>query len=114
MSIKLSAFLEAHARRVYSMIDRRGIFAAKVLLEKICEGELKDGFTQRDVYRPQWSSLTNQSDANDALSELIDRRYLVEEKIGPTPEGGRPTIKYRIHPEILKTSENTLDKTDKT
>jgi putative DNA primase/helicase len=111
MAIKLSEFLEAHARRVYSMIDRRGIFAAKVLLEKICEGELKDGFTQRDVYRPQWSDLTNQPDVNDALSELVDRRYVVEEKIGPTPEGGRPTIKYRIHPEILKTSEIAPDKT---
>lgn len=110
---KLCDFLECHARRVYSMIDRRGVYTAKILLEKILDGELKDGFTQREAYRPQWSGLSP-TEVNEALSELIEHRYLIEEEVCATAQGGRPTFKYRIRPGLTKTLQDEHDKTDNT
>jgi hypothetical protein len=111
---RLCSFLESHARRVYSMIDRRGIFAAKVLLNKIRDGELKDGFTKRDAQRPVWSGITTSEDAQEACEELVERGYLKEERIEPSSKGGRPTIKYCIHPDLRKMQEKRTVKTDKT
>ncbi len=113
-AIKLSYFLESHARRVYAMVDRRGVFAAKVLLEKICNGELVDGFTQRDASRPQWSGLSTSADIKEACDELVERGYLMEEKVDTTSKGGRSTLRYRIRPDFSKIPKDGTDKTVKT
>ena len=107
----LCGYLETHARRVYSMIEHRGIYAAKALLKKIREGEIGDGFTQREVYRKGWSGLDSKG-TEDACAEMIAKGWIKEEITPTTPRGGASGTKYRLHPILRKSSEAGADKTD--
>jgi hypothetical protein len=107
----MCVYLETHARRVYAMIENRGIYAAKALLKKIREGLIKDGFTQREVYRKGWSGLDNKGTDN-ACIELVLKGWLKEEIIPPTSKGGPSVAKYRLHPNLRKKTEIDADKTD--
>ncbi len=95
------AYLEAHAKRIYSMVDSKTIVRAKTLLKKLQAKQLPNPFTKRDIYRKEWSNLTNTSDAAEACKELIKRGWLKKEKVKSTSQGGAPTTRYYIHP-ILK------------
>ena len=57
-AIAFSVYLESHARRIYGAADVIEVTAAKAILAHIRQGELKDGFTARDVHRHGWSKLT--------------------------------------------------------
>lgn len=109
----LCQYLEAHARRIYSMLDgnKEG---AKVLLHKLKEGALKDGFTGRDVQRKGWSWLKSPQDVEIACVELVEMRWLRERSIPTTATGGAPTTRYYIHPVLLNKAKPATDKTDKT
>jgi|GEM_PF-137109 len=112
-AIRFGNFLETHTRRIYSMVDRRGVMEGKTLLSKICDGELEDGFTLRDVYRPSWSGIPNADEAQEACDELVKRHWIKERKVPIGPSGGRPSIRYGICPN-LKTHQKSPAKTDKT
>jgi hypothetical protein len=107
----LCAYFESHARRVYSMIERRGIDAAKGLLKKIREGKVGDGFSQREIYRNGWTGL-DRAGVEDACDELIRKNWLKEGVSPPTVKGGVPGYRYHLHPSLLKTSIPGTDKTD--
>ena len=92
-------YLETHARRIYSSIAHRSTGAAHTLAAKIEEGSLADGFTARDVYRPQWSGLTERDTAQLAVDVLQDHGWLRSEKVGT---GGAPSTLYRINPQVLR------------
>lgn len=104
-AISFTRYLEGHARRVYSMVERRGIHAAKTLLRKIHEGELRDGFTTREVQRKGWASLIRQEEILEALEELVDNKWIRPKQSPPMPNGGRPSTTYCLHP-LLKGGEN--------
>jgi len=59
-------------------------------------GKLRDHFTARDVFRNGWTLLASPEQVRDALEVLTDHGWLqpYEEK-----GGGRPTTRYRIHPD---------------
>jgi putative DNA primase/helicase len=110
-AVDLCAYLETHARRVYAMIEHRGVYAAKALLKKIREGAIGDKFTQREVYRKGWSGLDSKG-VEDACIELISRGWLKEEVVSPALKGGATGFKYRLHPSLQKISEPGTDNTD--
>lgn len=114
LAAALCAYLEAHARRIYSIVEHRSVLKAKSLLKKLKQGDLVDGFSLRDVYRKGWSGLTTANDAGESLAELVERGWLKEEKVPGSPQGGGSTARYRIHPTLLKVRGSLADTTDET
>src|SRR5262249_37546052 len=58
-ALAFSKYLESHARRVYAASGVMEIVAAKAILLHLRRGDLKDGFTARDVHQRDWSGLTD-------------------------------------------------------
>lgn len=97
-AIHWCTYLRTHAERIYSVADQSIFDAAKTVVAKISSGHLKDGFTARDVYRPEWNRLKGKGVVRAALRLLVSRGYLRE--VAVEPATGRPTIRYLIHPEL--------------
>lgn len=96
-------YLEAHARRCYGLLKDDGLRATQALASKLEKGELENSFTLRDVRRHQWRALTEDKNIQAALDWLEDLYWIRGELVGGTrPGSGRPTIKYRINPIIIK------------
>nr|SPS06672.1 protein of unknown function [Candidatus Nitrotoga fabula] len=97
-AIQWAHYLRQHAERVYACATRTNTRYARALLAKIMEGAVVDGFTPRDVYLKCWSLLDVEgvAKATDLLCELD---YLMRVEKRPQ-QGGRPSITYRINPNI--------------
>ena len=65
-------YLESHARRIYSIVTDPATAAAKALAKRILQGDVRDGFVLRSVYRNAWAGLDKQSSelAVELLVEL--------------------------------------------
>jgi hypothetical protein len=93
-----SEYLDSHAQRVYGSLTHHEVGAAKAILRKIKQGKLEpDGFSSRDVWRPQWSKLTDREQVIKALNLLVDYQWLnsIEQK----DTGGRTATLYTLNPE---------------
>jgi hypothetical protein len=102
-AIAFSEYLETHARRAYAAGSQFETAAAKTILAHIVKGDLKDGFTARDIQRRNWSNLTDRGDIQNGLDMLSDLDWIFPEKFAPSPGGGRPpSDTYRINPRGLK------------
>ena len=108
-AICFARYLESHARRIYASGSEGETSAAKAILAKICKGDLRDGFSARDVHRPRWSNLSDREDVQAGLDLLCDLHWTAEEERKPGSKGGRPSTVYRINPTCL-----TWDETRKT
>jgi hypothetical protein len=95
-------YLEAHAVRCYGATTTASLGAARRILARIRARDLVEGFTARDVYRPQWSGLTGREAVYAALSLLVAHGYLAEQETPATLAGGRPTVAYLIHPSVRR------------
>ena len=94
-ALGLATYLETHAKRAYAAGPEAETATAKAILGHIRKGDLSDGFTLRDVCRPQWSNLTDRDQAQAGLHLLCDLDWIVA--VG-APTGGRPTTRYNINP----------------
>jgi putative DNA primase/helicase len=94
------SYLEPHAQRIYHSVTARLDTAARLLGEKIRARKLASPFTARDVYRPQWTGLTEPEDVTRALEVLEDLAWLVSDSPAATVAGGRPTLRYHINPRV--------------
>jgi hypothetical protein len=99
MAIGWGEYLEAHARRIYSLALQPAALPAAVLAQRLRQGDLADGFALRDVYRQHWSGLATHDDAGQAVNLLADLGWLRAEQQG-TP--GRTRTVYRINPLIYE------------
>jgi Protein of unknown function (DUF3987) len=61
-------YLETHARRLYAAAEDPDLERARALLKRIRSGEVKDGATERSIYRHAWSRLTT---PKWSLTELL-------------------------------------------
>ena len=94
-------FLEAHARRCYGLLADSGLRSAKALASKIEAGALTNGFTSREVRRREWQYLKTEEAVTSAVEWLEDAGWLRPEKTGGAGQGlGRPTVRYRINPQV--------------
>ena len=100
-AIRWAVYLETHARRIYGHAVQTDVAAGKLLLAKLRKGALHDGFTARDVYRPQWSGLTERQAVEDALALLVDHGYLREHE---QRTGGKPLVTFKINPQCANTA----------
>jgi hypothetical protein len=93
-------YLESHARRVYRSADEAELAAAKAILKHIKSGDLKDGFTARDVHQHGWAHLSEREQVGAGLGLLADLDYLAALAPATGAQGGRPKVTYRMNPRI--------------
>jgi putative DNA primase/helicase len=99
-ALATACYLKSHARRVYGSADEAELAAAKAILARIKTGDLRDGFTARDVHQHGWSHLTEREQVGAGLNLLIDRDYLADSVAPGSLQGGRPKVTYTINPRV--------------
>lgn len=92
-------YLESHARRVYGSGTQPDTDTAKAILARIRKGDLKSGFSSRDVWRKGWTKLADRDQVAAGLRLLVDYEWLFEDRL---ETGGRPATVYRVNPRGLK------------
>jgi hypothetical protein len=98
----LCDYLQEHARRIYHTVVARVDIATRLLGDKIRARKLADHFTTRDVYRHEWTSLTDPRDVARALDSLSELYWVRSEPTIPTSTGGRPILRYSINPRVWR------------
>ncbi len=100
-ALKWHGFLFSHAERCYAGISSTSQEGARLLLNRIKNSELQDGFTVRDVYRKGWSLLSSPKEATEATDQLCDLGWLRGVKDErKSPGEGKPAIRYFMHPSL--------------
>ena len=94
-ALTLAGYLEGHAVRAYGSIESANAATARSIWRKIVKGDLAEGFSERDVYRPNWSGLKDKTAVKAGLQLLVERDWLAIENV---ETGGRPTSHYVINP----------------
>jgi putative DNA primase/helicase len=87
-------YLESHARRAYGSATANTAHTAKAILAKIKSGDLKAEFSSREVWRPQWTHLTDRDAVTTGLKMLVDYDWLLLVK---KETGGRPQWTYTLN-----------------
>jgi hypothetical protein len=100
-ALSFASYLESHARRLYASASEAETSAAKAILKRVRSGELKDGFTARDVHQHGWSHLTERDQVSAGLCLLVDLDHLAVSERAPL-QGGRPKTAYRINPRVMR------------
>ncbi len=70
--------------------------AAALLAAQLAHGRLHSPFTARDVYRNEWTGLTEPRVVQGALEGLAELGWIRAETVR-APDGGRPTVRFRIN-----------------
>ncbi len=108
-SIAMGAYLETHARRLYSVAANPGLSAATRLLAKITSGALPREFTLREVYRKGWSGLGTKEDAEPAASLLEEYGWLRAKRVSTA---GAPKDVLVVNPRASDGPTAGTDRTD--
>ena len=101
-ALECAEFFEAHACRVYGAGGEIETKAAKAILKRIRGGDLRDGFSARDIHQHRWSKLTDVEHVRIGLSLLCDLHHLAVVQQPSGPKGGRPTAAYKINPKTIR------------
>jgi len=92
-------YLESHALRIYSLALDPLQSAVSALAGKIKSGKLIDGFSERDIYKAEWSHLGDSQVVQGACRELELDGWI--RQIRPERGAGRPASPcYRINPAL--------------
>jgi hypothetical protein len=97
-ALAFAEYLKSHALRAYGAGAGLVRPQAKAILARIRRGDIKDGFTAKDVYRNHWAGLGH-SETRAGLELLEDFDWLRPAEI---ITGGRPITKYTINPRALQ------------
>jgi CubicO group peptidase (beta-lactamase class C family) len=92
-------YLEAHARLIYATITDMARVAAALLATKIARHRLPSPFTAREVYRNEWTGLTERRVVQGALEFLEELGWLRSELVRAA-DGGRPSVRFHINPRL--------------
>src|SRR5713101_546036 len=92
-------YLAAHARRLYAAVTDAARVAAALLATRLADGRLASPFTAREVYRQEWTGLTEPRVVLGALECLQELGWLRSEAFRP-PDGGRPTVRFHLNPRL--------------
>lgn len=98
MATEWCAYLESHAGRVYGGTVLPGMESAREITKHIKRGAIQDGMTIRELWRPQWSRLSNSDEVKAGLEVLTDYGWVTVDKIST---GGRPSETIRLNPRLL-------------
>jgi len=97
-AIAWAKYLESHARRIYGLAIDPAVQGARALAKRIKNGEVKDGFSLREVYRRHWSGLSDRETVEPAVDLLVELGWL-KEVVEQT--AGAPKTFYRVNPAVL-------------
>ena len=97
-ALSWAAYLETHAVRTYGSTTLASADAARAIVAKIKSGHLKEKFGSRDVWRPQWSLLTDRDTVHAALELLVDYDWL---SVANVKIPGRTATVYTVNPKVL-------------
>lgn len=96
-------YLEQHARRIYGLAAGHAQEAAKALAARLRKGELTERFTERDVYRKCWASLSDPEQVARACRELEACGWIRRVQQPRSATGGRPASPtYEVNPKVMK------------
>ena len=73
--------------------------AAALLAAKLTHGGLPSPFTAREVYRNEWTGLTEARVVQGALECLADLGWLRPEAV-QAADGGRPSVRFHTNPRL--------------
>jgi putative DNA primase/helicase len=93
-------YLECHARRIYHCVTARTDTAVRLLGEKIRARKLPSPFTTREVYRHEWTGLSDPADVARGLEVLEELTWVEGETSQAALAGGRPQIRYHVNPKV--------------
>ena len=93
-------WLESHARRIYSCIKSPFRVSMESLAKHLCDGDLEDGFTVRDVRLNNWKHLGENAEIEDAVTGFEELDWLRQRAPKSNPKGGRPTKVWDINPAL--------------
>lgn len=93
-------YVEAHAKRIYSLVVSPQLRAAAELGRRIQEGwKHQEGqFTARDVYVNGWSGLDTPERTRGAFEVLTDANWICP--LADKSKRGRPSELYAINPRL--------------
>jgi RES domain-containing protein len=92
-------YLQGHARRLYASVTDQAQVAAARLAAQLTHGRLPSPFTARDVYRNEWTGLTEPRVVQGALAYLEELGWLRSEAVR-IPDGGRPSVRFHPNPRL--------------
>lgn len=94
-------YLKTHARRAYAIITTPDVATAKAILHRLRKRDIKVPFSAREIYRNNWSNLSEPEKVRNALAFLEDLDWLVSSSTPPTVQGGRPQVVYTLNPKVV-------------
>lgn len=98
-ALEWMSYLDQHAQRAWGSLTLDRNDAARAILRRIVKGQLVvDGFTEKDVYKNDWTGLGKGPRLTEALKALCDYDWLHAEVVST---GGRPKTIYRPNPRGL-------------
>src|SRR6266849_4655222 len=92
-------YLAAHARRLYAAVTDAARVAAALLATRLAAGRLASPFSAREVYRQEWTGLTEPRVVQDALECLEELGWIRSEAFRPR-DGGRHTVRFHLNPRL--------------
>ena len=98
IALEWAKYLEAHARRAYGSLMVDNGDAARTIWKKIQKGDLRDGFTERDIYNRNWANLQKGPRLTDGLKLLVENDWL-SSHVRQT--AGRSSTVFNINPKAL-------------
>jgi len=102
-AIGLLAYLERHMNRVYASIRTPEQKAVETLAKHLRKGDLKNGFSSRDIKRKGWEHLSDSGNTESALESLEELIWLRPMQQAKSSNGGRPTPRWEINPALTST-----------
>ena len=94
-AVAFAEYLETHARRAYGAGIVAETAAAKAIMARLRKGDLPGPFSARDIYRQDWSNLSDREQVQAGLELLADLDWLIPET---QRTGGRPRTLYHVNP----------------
>jgi hypothetical protein len=94
-------YLETHATRLYSSAEDPAMEGARVLLDRIRNGDVSDGDSTRSIYRKHWTKLSTPEEVSGACAVLEESGWL---RVEAVKTDGRSTTKLRLHPTLREQS----------
>jgi len=99
-AIAWCAYLQGHARRLYASVTDMARVAAALLAAKLTHGRLPSPFTAREVYRNEWTGLTETRVVQGALKCLAESRVASAEAVRGPPTAERPSVRFHTNPRL--------------
>jgi hypothetical protein len=99
-AILLLSYLESHMNRIYGCVKSPEQKAVESLIQHVKAGDLKDGFSIRDVQRKGWENLTKIY-IEDAIMTLEDLNWVRSMPKNGDAGRGRPSPRWEVNPSLV-------------